>query len=215
MKLGFLIALLASALIGCRKAHESAVPLSASTIPPILLFGGSGTSENDVAEVERILSQQHLAYSIADSAELNEMTDARIRSYRLLIIPGGHYIHMGDGLTPTTTTKIRDAVQAGTNYLGICAGGLLAGDARHNGINLTGVRFDFYAVVNQGIHKAAVPISGNGSPTLDQYWEDGPQFTGWGEVVGKYPDGTPAVVQGNCKNGWVILSGVHPEAPES
>jgi glutamine amidotransferase-like uncharacterized protein len=43
--------------------------------------------------------------------------------------------------------------------------------------------------------------------------EDGPQFTGWGAVVGKYPDGTPAIVEGTCGKGWVILTGVHPEAP--
>jgi glutamine amidotransferase-like uncharacterized protein len=32
-------------------------------------------------------------------------------------------------------------------------------------------------------------------------------------VVGKYPDGSPAIVQGTCGSGWVILAGVHPEAP--
>jgi len=33
--------------------------------------------------------------------------------------------------------------------------------------------------------------------------------------VGKYPDGTPAIVEGSSGKGWVILSGVHPEAPAS
>ena len=47
----------------------------------------------------------------------------------------------------------------------------------------------------------------------NQYWEDGPQLAGWGAVVGKYPDGTPAVVEGTSGEGWVILTGVHPEAP--
>ena len=51
--------------------------------------------------------------------------------------------------------------------------------------------------------------------TLEHYWEDGPQLSGWGAVIGKYPDGTPAIVQGTCGGGWVILSGVHPEAPSS
>jgi glutamine amidotransferase-like uncharacterized protein len=50
-------------------------------------------------------------------------------------------------------------------------------------------------------------------PTLDQYWEDGPELSGWGAVVGKYPDGTPAIVEGSSGSGWVVLSGVHPEAP--
>src|SRR2546430_8702508 len=33
------------------------------------------------------------------------------------------------------------------------------------------------------------------------------QFTGWGAVVGRYPDGTPAIVEGKSGDGWVILSG--------
>src|SRR5213075_1090302 len=125
-----------------------------------------------------------------------------------------NYITIGNSLTPTTTTNIHNAVQGGLNYLGICAGGLLAGNASRS-FNLTsGVRFGFYAEVNRGIHKAAVAIAGVGTPPLEHYWEDGPQFTGWGAVVGKYPDGTPAIVEGTSGKGWVILSGVHPEAPE-
>jgi hypothetical protein len=210
------ISLIAVALPGCQKANESAVPLPTNTISPILLFNGTGTSPSDVAEVERILNERHLNYSTASSPQLNDMSESRLRSYRLLIIPGGNYIAIGRGLLPSTTTRIHDAVQKGLNYLGICAGGLLAGNSRYNSLNLTsGVRFDFYAAVNRGIHKTAVPISGAGTPTLDQYWEDGPQFTGWGEAVGKYPDGTPAVVEGKSGDGWVILSGVHPEAPAS
>lgn len=60
-----------------------------------------------------------------------------------------------------------------------------------------------------------MPIAVAGATTLDHYWEDGPQLTGWGTVVGKYPDGTPAIVQGTCGTGCVILCGVHPEAPAS
>jgi glutamine amidotransferase-like uncharacterized protein len=83
-------------------------------------------------------------------------------------------------------------------------------------LNLTsGVRFGFYAAESRGIRKAAVSISIAGAPTFDQYWEDGPEFTGWGAVIGKYPDGTPAIVEGTFGSGWVILSGVHPEAPAS
>jgi len=107
-------------------------------------------------------------------------------------------------------------VQQGVNYLGICAGGLLAGKAECNSLNLVSdVRFDFYAAANRGIHKAAVPIACAEAPIIEHYWEDGPQFTGWGLVVGKYPDETPAIVEGTCGKGWVILCGVHPEAPES
>ena len=195
------------AMMGC------ASPVS-NTVPPILLFNGTGTSPNDVAAVETILKDGHLDYFTVNSRQLNRMSESQLMAYRLLIVPGGNYIHIGDSLTKSTTANIRNAVQGGLNYLGICAGGLLAGNASCNSLNLTsGVRFGFYAEVNRGIHKAAVPIACVGTPTLEYYWEDGPQFTGWGEVVGKYPDGTPAIVEGMSGKGWAILSGVHPEAP--
>ena len=41
----------------------------------------------------------------------------------------------------------------------------------------------------------------------------GHSFRGGARFVSKYPDGTPAMVEGKSGNGWVMLSGVHPEAP--
>jgi glutamine amidotransferase-like uncharacterized protein len=184
---------------------------------PILLFTGTGTSPHDVEAVETILDSNHLNYSTVDSSQLNAMGESQLRGYRLLIVPGGNFIDIGNSLTSSTTTNIRNAVQNGLNYLGICAGGFLAGNSGYyNGANLTsGVKFGFYSAENHGIRKAAVAIVVAAGPTLDQYWEDGPQFTGWGWVVGKYPDGTPAIVEGTFGSGWVILTGVHPEAPAS
>jgi glutamine amidotransferase-like uncharacterized protein len=102
------------------------------------------------------------------------------------------------------------------NYLGICAGGFLAGDTRNNSFNIAeGVPFKFYSAEDKGIRKAAVAVSNADGTIIEQYWEDGPQFSGWGEVVSKYPDGTPATVQGSYGSGWVVLTGVHAEAPES
>jgi glutamine amidotransferase-like uncharacterized protein len=190
---------------------------SAATVP-ILLFNATGASSNDVAALEAILKYNHLSYWRATSAQLNRMDPSQIRRYRLLIVPGGNFVEIGKSLTPDATANIRKAVQDGLNYLGICGGGFLAGkyDPPYNGLNLTsGVRFGFYAAENQGVRRTAVPIAVIGSPTLDQYWEDGPEFTGWGAVVGKYPDGTPAIVEGTYGSGWIILSGVHPEAPAS
>ena len=192
---------------GCTPA-EPAPP------PSILLFTGTGTSPNDVKAVEAILQEGKLRYATVNSDELNGLSEAQLGAYKLFIIPGGNYLTIGDRLTTNATANVRHAVQQGMNYLGICAGGLLGGETGHNSVNLTsGVRFGFYAVVNRGIHKAAVAIAAAGSPPLEQYWEDGPQFTGWGATVAQYPDGTPAVVQGTCGKGWVILCGVHSEAP--
>jgi glutamine amidotransferase-like uncharacterized protein len=192
----------------------SCAPQAPSSVPPILLFNGAGTSANDVAAIEAILNASHLEYAKASSSKLNGMSTSQLMAYRLLIVPGGNFIAIGDGLTSSTTANIRSAVQGGLNYLGICAGAFLAGHGPYNNLNLTsGVGFDFYADESRGIRKAAVTITGVGTPALEHYWEDGPQLTGWGAVVGKYPDGTPAIVEGTFGKGFVMLTGVHPEAP--
>jgi glutamine amidotransferase-like uncharacterized protein len=207
----FCLALFALNLSGCDRPA-----LTSGRVPPVLLFNGTGTSSNDVAAIETLLEKSLISYSTANSAQLDEMSAARLRTYRLIMVPGGDFTRIGTGIGKDTATKLRDAVQHGTNYLGICAGAFFAGRSPYNGLNLTsGVQFGFYSAEARGVRKTAVLISGAGTPTLDQYWEDGPQLTGWGAVVGRYPDGTPAVVQGQSGNGWIILAGIHPEAPES
>lgn len=210
------LALFALNLSGCHRPGASAVALTSGRVPGILLFNGTGTSTNDVAAIETLLEKNRISYSTASSAKLDAMSAARLRSYHLIIVPGGDFTRIGIGLKKETAAKLRDAVQYGVSYLGICGGAFFAGRSPYNGLNLTsGVQFGFYSAEGRGVRKAAVPISGVGTPTLDQYWEDGPQLTGWGEVVGRYPDGTPAVVQGQSGGGWIILTGIHAEAPES
>ena len=144
------------------------------------------------------------------------MSDAEIRGSRLLIVPGGNFERIGKSLSTHASANVRNAVQHGMNYLGICAGAFFAGNSPYNGLNLTaGARFGFYAAETRGIHKTAVTITSARGETRDEYWEDGPQLTGWGEVVDRYPDGTPAVAEGTFGSGWVILTGIHPEAPEN
>lgn len=205
--------LISAALTGCDPR-----PASSRGIGSVLLFTGTGTSSGDVAAIEAILKDGHLNFSTVNSTQLNRMTASQISRYRLLIVPGGNFVQMGNSLTASTIANVPNAVNSGLNYLGMCAGGLLAGSfpAPYKSFNLSqGVKFGFYAAEAAGVRKAAVKIAVAEGPALDQYWEDGPQFTGWGEVVGKYPDGTPAIVEGQVGQGSVILSGVHPEAPVS
>jgi glutamine amidotransferase-like uncharacterized protein len=204
-----------AALLGCSLTACRATD-SGNRALDVLLFAGRGTSPNDVAALERILRDNDLRYATASSRRVNTMSESELRAYRLLIVPGGNFEEIGNGLTSSATTNLRSAIRSGLNYLGICAGAFFAGNSPYNGLNLTsGVRFTFYALESEGIRRAAVPIAVAGSSTLDHYWEDGPQLAGWGDVVAKYPDGTPAIVQGMVGEGWVILSGIHPEAPES
>lgn len=193
----------------------AACTMAEPTASDILLFNGRGTSPNDVAALESLLRERRSRYSTANSERLAAMSEAELDAYRLVIIPGGNFEAIGNALTADTTARLRKAISSGLSYLGICAGAFFAGASPYNGLNLTsGVRFPFYALEDRGIRKAAVTITTADSPPLEVYWEDGPQLTGWGEVVARYPDNTAAVVQGPFGEGWVVLAGVHAEAPE-
>jgi len=55
------------------------------------------------------------------------MTEVQLRAYKLLIVPGGNSITIGNNLKPGTTANIRNAVtKDGLHYLGICAADSLA-----------------------------------------------------------------------------------------
>lgn len=214
MKTGACRSYVRRALFACALAGCAAAPPDPSA--PILLYAGAGTSVNDVAAVEALLRADTLRYATVTTRQLNAMSEAALMSHRLLIVPGGNFIEMGDGWTPGTVATVRGAVTHGLNYLGLCAGAFLAGSGTYRSLNLTdGVRFGFYAAAKRGIRKTAVAITMADSTTLEHYWEDGPELTGWGEVVGWYPDGTPAIAQGYAGKGWVMLTGIHPEAPDA
>jgi hypothetical protein len=191
------------------------LPPAIPAAEPVLLFEGTGTSHSDVAAVKAVLKTLGLGYITANSTQLDAMTEQQLGGYKLLIVPGGNSITIGQNLNPATTVMIRNTVaQYGLHYLGICAGAFFGGYSIYNGVDLTsGVSFDFYADEFKGIHLEAVPISRPSSGPLDVYWEDGPQLSGWGDVVAKYPDGTSAIVEGSFGNGFVMFTGVHLEAP--
>ena len=186
-----------------------------ANVTPILIFNGTGTSPNDVIAVEKVVTTQGLAYHTANSSQLDAMSQSQLLAYKLFIVPGGNSITIGNNLSSKATTTVRDAVAQGLNYLGICAGTFFGGYSKpYNGLDLTsGVWFGFYADHYKGINKEAVAISFPGGTKLDIYWQDGPQASGWGQVVGKYPNGTAAITEGYWGKGFVLLSCVHPEAP--
>lgn len=194
----------------------AAAGVTGSSTPSILLFVGTGTSSGDVAAVKTILANLKLSYATATSSQLNAMTQAQIAKYKLFFMPGGNAVTISKSLTKAATANVHNAVvNNGIHYLGICAGGFFADHSIYNYLHLTPALYDFYSIYYKGVGKAAVEITQPNGTQLDQYWQDGPELNGWGNVVGKYPDGSAAVVEGKSGAGWVILSGVHPEAPES
>jgi len=189
-----------------------------STRSTVLIFNGTGTSSTAVTAIENVVHSLGLAYQTVNSSQLDAISQAKLATYQLFIVPGGNSITIGNNLTSKATTTVRSAIsQNGLNYLGMCAGGFFGGfSSYHKVLNLTsGVWFKFFADYYKGIHKESVMISFPSRSKLDIYWQDGPALSGWGKVVGKYPNGTPAITEGYWGKGFVVLSGVHPEAPAS
>ena len=202
-------------------SSSSSAPSSSSSgstnttaTPPVLLFNGTGT-DDDVSAVESVLNTLKLKYATANSSQLNAMTETKLKAYKLLIVPGGNSITIGNNLSKATTAMVRATVQNdGLHYLGFCAGGFFGSYQTANGLDLTsGVWFNVWPNGGKGTGKEAVQISFPKSSKLDIYWHDGPETSGWGDVVAKYPDGTAAIAEGAYGKGFAIMSGVHPEAP--
>lgn len=232
MRYGVIVALVALVIsTGCGSSNSiggppnqpsgqpvsGSAPIVGSSTPSVLLYNGTGTSSTDVAAVEAVLASLKLNYRTVDTSHIEGMSESNLAAYRLLIVPGGNSITIGNNLSRSATTNIHNAVvNDGLHYLGICAGAFFGGYSIYNGLDLTdGVWFNFYADYNKGINKEAVELSFPRSSSMDMYWQDGPELDGWGEVVSKYPDGTSSMVEGASGRGWVILSGVHAEAPAS
>jgi hypothetical protein len=188
-----------------------------SAAVPVLVYNGLGTSSTDVTAVEAIVTSMGLAYATANSSQLNAMSQSQLQAYKLFLMPGGNSITIGSYLTKNATATLHNAVSAGLNYLGICAGGFFGGFSAYNNFtNLTsGVWFSVYPNNGNGTGKTAVNTHFPNGSTLDVYWQDGPELGGWGNVVAKYPNGQPAITEGYLGTGFVLLSGVHYEAPSS
>ena len=219
LALGLLVAPLTFIACGSHQNGQVSenLPPPIPAAEPALLYNGTGASSSDVLAIEAVLHTQGIGYVTADSTEFNGMSKAQLAGYKLIIVPGGNSITIGQSLTTNTASAIRGAVaQYGTHYLGICAGAFFGGYSIYNGVNLTGgVPFDFFVDEFKGIHVEPVEITRPKDGPLDVYWEDGPQLSGWGSVVARFPDGTPAIVEGQSGKGFVIFTGVHLEAPES
>lgn len=194
---------------------SSAYSGTSSSSAPILLFIGTGTSSGDVSAVESLLSSLGLAYNTVNTSQLNGMSVSQLMAHKLFLMPGGNAVTIGAYLTKSATSTIRQAIGNGMHYLGICAGGFFAGDSMYNRLQMTGVIYKFFSAYYNGINKEAVNITLPTGTKYDVYWQDGPQLSGWGNVVAKYPDGTAAITEGKYGSGFAILSGVHPEAPAS
>jgi hypothetical protein len=186
-------------------------PAHAATSATVLVYNGTGSSPTDVVALESILTAMGLKYDTANSSQMNTMSKAKLISYKLIVWPGGNSIDMGNSLGEQTTALVKTAVsQYGVSYIGFCAGAFMAETSMvYNVFNLASTWFDFYNANLINMVWATFP---DGSRRDLVYWQ-GPYLSNFGSVIARYPNGQSAIAESKVGKGFVVLSGLHPEAP--
>lgn len=195
-----------------------------------LLFSGAGAWEAEVGSLRKLLSQRGASFEEVNQSDLNSMSLDEISKYGAIVWPGGLGSTQMDGLTGATKIKLRQAVQEkGVGWIGFCAGSFVAvapkpqaGKNPSYGLGIVeGPLLEYYYLENE-LHAAGKPDFTMVTHTLadgskrDLVWYGGPVVpeTKAG-VIARYPNGEPAISQTWSGNGFVILSAVHPAAPQS
>lgn len=189
-----------------------------------LIFNGAGVNASNAQSLINIVASHGLTYEVVDSTQLNSMTAAQIANHGVLVWPGGNADDMNAALTAETRLHVRQAVQQyGVSYTGFCAGAWIAvgPDAANQtpwwGFALvTGDYLKTYYPNGQDPEGAIVPVTFSNGTVRDLVWWQGPYLPVLSNgIVGKYPDGRVAIAETWSGKGYVTISGVHPEAPQS
>ncbi|HUP56696.1 MAG TPA: hypothetical protein VM598_04530, partial [Bdellovibrionota bacterium] len=185
---------------------------------------GAGTSESDAQSLMSIVASHGMSYRVADSAAIESMSLDDLGRFKVIIWPGGDSNVMTDGLSAAAREKVRQAVVSrGVPYVGFCAGAWMAvGPTPLSGSQpiwgfsiLNGDYLKMYHPNGQTPVAAMVWTSFADGSSRDLVWWGGPYLPSYaGSVVARYPDGSAAILKAQAGNGFVVLSGPHPEAPQ-
>jgi hypothetical protein len=204
---------------------QPGTPENHEYVTDVLLFNGSGVSTSDWQSTEQILKNAGFSYQLVNSAQLNAMTPEQIIRFGLIVVPGGSGGTQYKSLTEATRLRVRRAVRDhGVSYVGFCAGAWVA----------VGPESDTNNTASYGMAVAEGPVLDYWYPPGNEYatadivdvtfangskrnlvWWGGPATPEWkGGVVARYSTGDPAISQAWSGQGFVVISGPHPEAPQ-
>ena len=207
----------------------------------ILIYGDDGASPNLIHitkySIEQIIDPNKYNIRIIHATYIINDTEWE-RNAVLLIMPGGRDLPYLRGLGTAGTARIRNWVESGGAYLGLCAGGYFG--CRHiefalgdELLKVTGERSlqfypgncigpvwnDFQYNSEVGAHAAQLKLSGT-DELIDIYFNGGGKFINASQynnidVLASYSETTtePAIVLCYVGLGRAILTGVHPEIP--
>jgi len=209
-------------------APDGLAPRQAGT--DILIYAGDYAAYDDPEAIAQIVASHGATYRLVTSAELNAMTLDELAGFGAIAWPGGYAGYQSESLTGETRQRIRQAVrERGVGFVGFCAGTFIAvtpegkdGQAPDYGFSLigSGDLLPYYYLEDEGTDTAMVQGKFADGTTRDLVWWGGPVVPAFpGGVIARYAapghESEPMISQTWAGNGFVVLSGPHPEAPQS
>lgn len=184
----------------------------AANAAEVLFYNGAGATSGEIADLEAMITRAGYTYQAVDAADLAIMTPAELASYKLIVWPGGNAITQENALSAANSAifaNIRNAVEkSGVSYIGFCAGSFIAESSKeYHTFDIARTYFNFYKQNAIEMVSLEFPTSSNMEVV---YW-NGP-IVNFGYTVARYPNQSEAIGEDFVGNGFVILSGLHPEA---
>lgn len=183
-----------------------------------LVYKGEGSCIEDCSESAAMVAQMaglQPVYVSPNETNLNIFANAAV-----WIQPGGESMVVSQAMNMDLKRGLREFIQRGGGYVGFCAGAFFADrwihGTRSEGLGVLTGRALSYERINT---KAAMMDFNWNGQKRSVYWEEGPYMEVYG-VSGVsmpfafYPTGEVAGVYGLYNLGRVIITGVHPEAPQ-
>ena len=217
MRIFFAVVLAAFFLLNPALAPVASASLDESQI---LVYDDKGVCDEACPQAIGDIAEQHLSQPVR-YVSAKQITAAALKKAKLWIQPGGDARDVSKATTKAQKNLLRTFVAEGGSYFGICAGAFFADHTVDDENTLEGLGFipgeskDFLP----GITEDFILEIFWGSLQRFLYFSQGATFklnrSQPVEVIARYDDGQPAVVQFKYGKGTVLLSGPHPEAPES
>lgn len=183
-----------------------------------LIYKGNGSCIEDCSESAAVMAKMaglEPVYVFPNSIDLSIFKNAV-----LWIQPGGESLIVAENINPDLQRAVREFVGNGGGYVGFCAGAFFADSFIHQ-TNVAGLGiFAGFSksYINSNSNAAMLEMNWNGQKRL-VYREEGPYLEisiGQSMFVpfAYYPTGEIASAYGYYGRGKVIITGVHPEAPQ-
>ena len=200
-----------------------------ATVPVVGIYADAGTKHLGTRNVVESLESEGIRCRVLDRTRILPEELRRLRAY---IVPGGYSTFQNTATGTPGLNAIREFVEKGGRYLGICAGAYLASrDVYWEGEHYPYPLELFDGTAQGALENVAIwPEESGVSVTLtekgtqrgltaeaegDFYYKGGPRFYGGSDysVLARYPDNTAAIISRKYGYGEVILSGIHFERP--